>query len=260
LELVDPTRGASLATNTYWELKAAAYHLLGNYDRALREAETGLRRVPDDWIARTDQMIALGALGREKEVEKQLDQAESEGLSIRFRGGMARWAYDELMAHQHEDAARALAPRYLQIVQRAAVDTNYRSRQTLGAALMANGRYADAESSLAHLAVDQPNNVEVVGSLAVAAAQAGHVGVADSLTKVLTNWKRVYDRPAALWSQARLAALAGDRARAVQLLEQAVATGQRWRAGGVYYDFHTTPEFRVLHEYPPFVTLMRLRD
>ena len=260
LELVDPTRGASLATNTYWELKAAAYHLLGNYDRALREAETGLRRVPDDWIARTDQMIALGALGREKEVEKQLDQAESEGLSIRFRGGMARWAYDELMAHQHEDAARALAPRYLQIVQRAAVDTNYRSRQTLGAALMANGRYADAESRLAHLAVDQPNNVEVVGSLAVAAAQAGHVGVADSLTKVLTNWKRVYDRPAALWSQARLAALAGDRARAVQLLEQAVATGQRWRAGGVYYDFHTTPEFRVLHEYPPFVTLMRLRD
>jgi TolB-like protein/tetratricopeptide (TPR) repeat protein len=260
LELVDPTRGASLATNTYWELKAAAYHLLGNYDRALREAETGLRRVPDDWIARTDQMIALGALGREKEVEKQLDQAESEGLSIRFRGGMARWAYDELMAHQHEDAARALAPRYLQIVQRAAVDTNYRSRQTLGAALMANGRYADAESSLAHLAVDQPNNVEVVGSLAVAAAQAGHVGVADSLTKVLTNWKRVYDRPAALWSRARLAALAGDRARAVQLLEQAVATGQRWRAGGVYYDFHTTPEFRVLHEYPPFVTLMRLRD
>jgi TolB-like protein/tetratricopeptide (TPR) repeat protein len=260
LELVDPTRGASLATNTYWELKAAAYHLLGNYDRALREAETGLRRVPDDWIARTDQMIALGALGREKEVEKQLDQAESEGLSIRFRGGMARWAYDELMAHQHEDAARALAPRYLQIVQRAAVDTNYRSRQTLGAALMANGRYADAESSLAHLAVDQPNNVEVVGSLAVAAAQAGHVGVADSLTKVLTNWKRVYDRPAALWSQARLAALAGDRARAVQLLEQAVATGQRWRAGGVYYDFHTTPEFRILHEYPPFVTLMRLRD
>jgi TolB-like protein/tetratricopeptide (TPR) repeat protein len=260
LELVDPTRGASLATNTYWELKAAAYHLLGNYDRALREAETGLRRVPDDWIARTDQMIALGALGREKEVEKQLDQAESEGLSIRFRGGMARWAYDELMAHQHEDAARALAPRYLQIVQRAAVDTNYRSRQTLGAALMANGRYADAESSLAHLAVDQPNNVEVVGSLAVAAAQAGHVGVADSLTKVLTNWKRVYDRPAALWSRARLAALAGDRARAVQLLEQAVATGQRWRAGGVYYDFHTTPEFRILHEYPPFVTLMRLRD
>jgi len=260
LELVDPTRGASLATNTYWELKAAAYHLLGNYDRALREAETGLRRVPDDWIARTDQMIALGALGREKEVEKQLDQAESEGLSIRFRGGMARWAYDEMMAHQHEDAARALAPRYLQIVQRAAVDTNYRSRQTLGAALMANGRYADAESSLAHLAVDQPNNVEVVGSLAVAAAQAGHVGVADSLTKVLTNWKRVYDRPAALWSRARLAALAGDRARAVQLLEQAVATGQRWRAGGVYYDFHTTPEFHILHEYPPFVTLMRLRD
>jgi TolB-like protein/tetratricopeptide (TPR) repeat protein len=260
LELVDPTRGASLATNTYWELKAAAYHLLGDYDRALREAETGLRRVPDDWIARTDQMIALGALGREKEVEKQLDQAESEGLSIRVRGGMAHWAYDELITHGHDDAARALAPRFLQLVQRAAVDTNYRSRQTLGAALMANGRYADAESSLAHLAVDQPNNVEVVGSLAVAAAQAGHAGVADSLTKVLTNWQRVYDRPAALWSRARLAALAGDRARAVQLLEQAVATGQRWRAGGVYYDFHTTPEFRILHEYPPFVTLMRLRD
>ena len=261
LEMVDPSRGASLATNTYWELKASAYHLLADYDRALKEARSGLRRVPDDWIARMDEVIALAALGREQEIEKRLADAESDGINLRFRGGLARMGYEELLAHEHDDGARKLVPLYVRLVQRSAVvDTNYRSRLAFGEALMADGRYAEAESTLTHLIADQPRNVRPVGSLAVAAARAGQAARADSLVKVLSRWERVYDRPAALCSRARVAALAGDRAGAVGLLQQAVAAGQRWRAGGGYHDFHTAPEFRSLHDYPPYQALMRLRD
>jgi hypothetical protein len=69
----------------------------------------------------------------------------------------------------------------------------------------------------------------------------------------MERWLEIHGRdPAASQAQARIAALLGERERAVTLLRRALDQGQR---GNLF--LHLDPDFESLLDYPPYRELIR---
>ena len=259
LARVDPERGASLATNLYWELSSNAYHELGEFDRALAEAQEGLRRVPDDRTAANDEMVALAALGRAEDINDRLLHVTSRWQHPRFAYQLARLAISELYAHLRDEEMALVMPVALRVTEPAARDSSLRAQQMRGEVLYFAQRYTEAQALFSRASERDTTNVSAAGWLGVSAARAGDARLASAVDRRLARWPRKYDLAAASFMRARLAAIAGDRPRAVALLTQALSEGQRFRAGGVLSDFHSAPEFRILRGDLAFEELMQVR-
>lgn len=204
----------------------------------------------------------LAGLDREAEMQQLVSEASSLSGTQRIEPVVFTWyAYCRaLHAGRPEVAARWLAA-----AQRAWEDAprsgpGYDNLLTLALGLFeATGRYDDALQAIETLERKTPGLPGIVGARAVVLTAAGRAEEARPLIKQLETWDERNARGIPYYWRARLAARAGDKARAVELLRLAIGRGLwfgDFRSSALEYG-RIEPEFAILRGYAPFDQLLK---
>ena len=249
---------------------AAAYHLLGRHKDELKAAQRGRREFPRSLVPIDAALRALAALGRDEDVFRRLDQARGMEpdplLSPEFWGGAGPWqpyeAALEFREHGHPEAYRRAIGQALDAARIAGTtDTaGVAAQQGLAMVLYAAERWEEARAVYAGLHRADSNNMEFLGGLGVSEARVGHRAEAEALAGRLATINPPYSWGRSPFWRARIAALLGDRDRAVSLLREAIARGISCAlrlAGPPMEDCHREMDFESLRGYAPFDELLR---
>jgi hypothetical protein len=103
------------------------------------------------------------------------------------------------------------------------------------------------------LAQENPGNADYLGVLGVLDARRGDRAEAQRIDRELAGMTLPYLTGFPMYYRAEIAAVLGDRERAVELLRNAIAHG----AVDSWDHLHSEPAFARLHGYPPFDELLR---
>ena len=260
---VSPMRGVLLAAPWYWNWSSAAHHLLGNRAEERDAATTGFRRFERHETAVASYGRVLAADGDADALVRLLDRLPRAGSAA----GHRRWkiALDwarELDAHGHAAAAQRLRERLAgQLARGSTGDGSARFHATVLGEL---GRHADALAAWTAIAAAEPDSLETLGQLGLAAARAGARARAVAVRETIASrsWPYAHGRDA-MW-QARIAATLGDAEGALGLVETALSRGYpRFfdPAGGAYDEpeLHADPALRPLHRSTAFQRLLAPR-
>jgi tetratricopeptide (TPR) repeat protein len=241
----------------FWELYHDAYHMLGEFDKALDVAERARALYPNSLQVGLIDVPTLAALGRMDELNGRFDVAftRPQQPAVDLTEEMFV-AAEELKAHGHVDEVGRMLSRLeawmatLPASERATPELQCR----LVDALNLEGRHVEALAVAQALAESypDPDDVEILGRLGRTAAAAGDSELARRLDLRLRNLDRPYVfGSAAVW-RARIAAILGDRDQAVSLLREAFAQG---RQNGPW--LHHDNSLGSLRGYAPFDELVR---
>jgi tetratricopeptide (TPR) repeat protein len=268
---LDPERPDVRRYPGYWHVLTEAYHLLGDYRAELAAAQRGRGQHPDRLTTLYNEARALSALGRIEDVGGRLDEASELAEDPGFRAVEVIEAIGgELRTHGHAAAAEAAFARALRWYdgrpagERAA--PTFRARHA--EALYLAGRWEEARRIVEQLVplpsatwhyggylgvmpgtpVDDVNRRGYVGVLA---ARRGDRAAALAADSALSALRRPYLAGRHTYWRARIAALLGDRERAVTLLQDALREGQ------IYSVLHGQADLASLHGFPAFEELVR---
>jgi DNA-binding SARP family transcriptional activator/TolB-like protein len=201
-----------------------ALHCLQEYEEELRAATEARARFPDRPDPIMWQVRALIGLGRIDDALQRVDEALTLPASRSSSpGGRLGEAARELRIHGYPAPAEQVLRRALGWYRANAAEADYRFAVAL--ALEKLGSPDSAVDMLRQLASEQPESLNLQGSLALALVAAGHVGEARLIDQRLAAWTAPYVRGAHLHWRARIAAQLGEEDRAVALLRDAVAQG-----------------------------------
>jgi len=241
---------------------AQAYHILGEYDNALRATRRMLEFAPSDGYARTEEAVSLAAGLHYAELAERVEAAGALPDDPRtwepFTGGdLLTQVARELAAH---GAPADTVKRYAQ----AAVEW-YETPTTAGVAdtihlygharaAYTAGRWAEARDLYERLVRINPVTSEWMAGAGAAAARMGDTTRADSLLKQVLALPADYLFGRRPRFAAMVAAALGRKDQAVQLLTQGLreGVGRRW-------NWHQETDFLILLDYPPFRELIKPR-
>jgi serine/threonine protein kinase len=244
------------SSGLYWRVVSNAYHLLGDHASELEAVRGARERHPANREILWCELRALAALGRLGGLERSLDELEAlpaipSGRSLpRILLELA----DELEAHGHADAARAVLLRVEQRWRAHAPDAELRpdERYEQARTLARLGHDAAAETILVRLATERSGDLRTLAERGVIAARQGRAAEAERIGEQLRRERAQYDFGFTSYARARIAAHSGDRALALALLRQAFAEGF---VGGSA--LHADPGLAPLREEPEFRELLR---
>jgi len=251
---------------------ALSYHALGDYRSELRVARDLVRRDPNRLASINLENHALAALGRTEEVFDRLERAvrlppdplllyslasltPGRALQVNTAGRVCYEVALELWAHGHAEAARSAAGRAVAWYHAQPLPDQDQPeyRYTLARSLELVGRYKEAQAVVERLATEDPGNVDYEGVRGVVAARQGNRAEAQRIDQALARLSRPYLFGVPTYYRAQIAAVLGDRDRAVNLLREAIAQG----AVTGWDHRHSESAFVFLHGYPPFDDVLR---
>lgn len=255
-EAVDVLSAEDLsAAYFHWLTLMRALHVLGDYRRELDEARRGRDAYPARLLMLDAEARALAALGRVAEVGRIVDESlmlPNEDFvtpAMLMSTGSA-----EFRAHGFRQPSIELAERAIEWWQsRPGPETRtWQNRMGLALAYYQAERWGEAESVLREMASENPEDIEVLGYLGSLAARRADRTEALAISASLEGKTVRPQFGGDAYRQARIAALLGDRERAIALLREAVARG--WA-----YDvwFHREMDLESLRGYPPFEEFIR---
>ena len=254
LTQLDPDRPPVPQYPRYWGVLTSAQHLLGDHEAELAGASHGRRQHPDNLNALYNEGRALAALGRIEVVQRRVDEAE--GLPANsgdVPSDVMRDIGAELRAHGHEVAARAAFAQALAWLDNrpAEEQATVRSRQRRAAVLYDLGRWAEARGLLERLTLERPGDVDHRGYLGVLAARRGDRAAALAAERALGALRDPYLHGRHTYWRARIAALLGERERALALLRDSLQQGRE------YLQVHGEADFAGLRDMPSFRELVQ---
>ena len=238
LQSVDPDRSAMRGWSSYWTQLTHAHHLLGQHDLERAAALELRRRYPARRVALSLEVRALAAQGRTAAIDSALDAAAALSPDEYWsQGGAMLITGEELAAHGHEAAARRYFERAITwLANQLARNPDHEDhRYWMGNALYDLGRWAEAEPYYSSLVRDSPVHLEYRGRSALVAARLGQRDPERRLGQPTP-----YDRSGPTVFRARIAAIRGDTAGAVALLNEALRHGIEgfaWLHGVAVTDF-----------------------
>jgi tetratricopeptide (TPR) repeat protein len=246
----------------WWIVSADALHMSGQYEKELAVAREARAAHPDhEGHFLSAEAGALAALGRLDELEEVLDEISSLPFASLDTGPphWMRFAATELRAHGHEEAVSAVLDRIDAIVQspllreRAGDPPSRNYRYQLGVTHYYAERYSEALPFFESLL--RPDRWQYMGWIGATYARLGEREKALEYSDQLGALEGMNLRGAHHIWQARIAAVLGERERAVNLLEQALSSGANY----LWNQFHRQHviDLWLLHDYPPFQELMR---
>jgi DNA-binding SARP family transcriptional activator/Tfp pilus assembly protein PilF/TolB-like protein len=254
-EKIDPTKGKMKEWLGYWGVLTEARHMLGDHHRELRDARRGREQHPDQLAAFSFEARALAALGH-------VDEARVLFEELLLLPADPDWGHAYpvvlaalcLRAHGDPDAAQWAFQLAVDRLWAHSPDTDERSNHqyNLGQTLYWSGRWEEAREVFLQLVTDSPDNVDYVGHLGVVHARLGNTIEASRISDELAALDRPYLWGSNIRWQARIAALCGDRERAVELLRRAFNEGLEY---GIW--LHRDIDFEPLRDSPPFQELVR---
>jgi serine/threonine-protein kinase len=220
----------------WYQLEAAALHVLGDHPNELDVALERLRRFPVEAQSLDLEIAARAAMGQQDEVMSLLDQAA--GKPTGWDGGPGL-AYVEFLAHGHEDMARTILPKVLSIYEGFAMrpGANRADSVAFATALFAAQNYRRSRELWQRLASAQDTSGEARRNLAYLAAREGDRG---ATTREIDQWE-LHPPPLSpglvSYRRAQIAADLGDTPAAVALLRQAFAEGYQF-SPSIHRDIH----------------------
>jgi tetratricopeptide (TPR) repeat protein len=203
---------------------------------------------------------ALVALGRVADATRPIDRSLSLAATAgppQTPGTVMENTVRELSVHGYRDESLTLAARAVEWYRRRPADaaTGGAHRAGLARVLYLAERWEEAAALFSALAADNPGNVEYVGYLGCIAARTNASGRAQGISAELERVRGHNSSVLATHARARIAALLGDRQRAVDLLRDALTQGLPYGVA-----LHNDPDFEPLRDYEPFVALIRPSD
>jgi serine/threonine-protein kinase len=248
----------------YWGNRAIAYHLLGEHQRELALAQEARRVLPGNMEVLGWEVHALVGLGRLADVNALVDEAARVPLEVpQVQSGLLSFLKDvgrDLRAHGYPEPARAVFERGIRWIKaRPAAEQRDRGLQAdLSGLLYDAERWDEARAVLDRLAAETPDEMDVQAALGAVAARRGDLKEVARIDRWLARRTGRYLNGEHTFNRARLAAILGDRDRAVELYRLALEQGYALGQGG--YFGHADPDFESLLDYPPFQELTRPED
>lgn len=227
---------------------AGAYHFLGNYKRQERVLRKAAEIVPDRTRMLDSWARMYAATGKLDDVSRVLQEVRaSHNPPAVSAGGVMQGVAAELDHHGYPAKAREVRESLVSWLRRRPVS------EVTGAALSARagalarmGQCAEANTIADSLYAAQ-RSVASVANRGIVAAHCGRQMVADSMSRTLDGMEEPYSRGNHLLQQARIAAIQGKKAQAVDLLVDAFAQGVP--LGNAH---HTIAEFSTLRGFAPY--------
>ena len=205
---------------------------------------------------------ALAALGREADQLNLVTEAGLQSPANRIDPIMLQWqGYSLALHHGRPDEAKrwmAAALKSWDDLPGAQRESDHYMTLSLWLFLEA-GRLPEALKVAENLTTRYPDLANTIGSRAIVFTALGRADEAAPLIRRLEQWDMRNARGLPAYWRARLAVRAGDKARAVELLRQAVAGGL-WFGGFDSPTFsygRSEPEFAVLRGYAPYEQLLK---
>ncbi len=223
LRRLDPDRAGLKGWAPYWYSLSHGLHLLGRGDDEAAATRELRRRHPDSRAGWVHQVRVFAAAGQVRAVDSLLTEAGALPPDTYWsQGAMMVTAGEELEAHGHQGAGRYLRRGVDWLANQLARDPSHRAhRFWMGTAQYDLGAFEDAEPYFESLAADYPDELLFRGSLALIAARRGDTAAARQRLGLAPR----YGRGEYLSYQARLAAIGGDRERALGLWSEALGAG-----------------------------------
>jgi len=241
----------------YWDVLTLLEHLEGDHRAELADAMHGRRQYPDRLATLSDEARALAALGRRTDVLRRLDEViDLPWDPLATPGDVMREIGTELRAHGDGAAADSAFTRALRwyadrpLGEQATVGGRAKVAMTLYVA----GHWDDARRLFERLARDEPRAIEYRGYLGVLAARSGHRTEALAVERSLGELRGPSPLGRHTYWRARIAALVGERERAVTLLRESLQQGKE------YFPVHLEADFETLRALPSFQELMRVKE
>ena len=257
LQRVDPDRGLNLAGPFYWMYETEAAAQLGNWSHSLEMARAGMRRFPESGGMYFLAGRALARLGRVPEMERLVTTAPSHDDLLVGQSRMALHLWGELRASGYVDASERLIHRYADLLDVKRADTTARSRYVRGCILWRAGRAAEARELLTALVTSDTgeDRMHDLAQLGMIEAKLGDRIAAQRIEDELSRATMPYERGTPKLLQAQIAAMLGERERAVLLLRQGIGLGMGLsRLGGALFG---NENLESLDGYPPFEQLIK---
>ena len=258
---VDPTRGWMRDWFDYWYARCNAQHMLGDYESELADARLGRRQYPRNFAVISAEVRPLATLGRANEVDALLDAASAMPAHDTWEvASPYAVAASEAAAHQHPAIALFAKQRVVKWYRSLPRERFEREPTQFGPAWMLYLAQAWPELAehVEYLEKSAPQHARTIIYRGVVAAHGGNRAramIADSLIQALGKrqppGKPWLPSDAALYYRSEIAALLGDRDRAVALLQDAFADGLRYT---VY--LHASPAWASLRSDPRFIRIM----
>jgi len=236
-----------------WRIRhlAGAHHMLGNYKKQLKVVREGQNYFPDTLRLKVDEVRALAALGRVKELRNVLKETLAVETST---GAYPFWvmseAYEELRVRGFREEAREIAHRALDWYKQHRDEADY--RYNLARTLYLAERWQESRALFKELSKEEPDNINYKGYLGTLAVRMGDKEKAIQISEELKDIDRPYLFGSHTYWRACIAAHLGDKQKAVKLFKEAFNQGQNY---GVY--LHNDMELEPLRDYPPFQELIK---
>jgi hypothetical protein len=236
----------------YWELLGAAHHLGGDFRAEFDAGAESRKRYPDRLSALIPAVRALTALGRDRELERLIREADRMGPDPygTTLGGLLRQAGEEALAHGRPVMSTALFLRSQRWYVRRIQGPDASRADTLAAAELAYdlGQLGQA-AGLLGAGREAPEEIGLAGRIA---ARLGRSDEARALAARLEADHRPYQIGRPSLAAARIGGALRDTVMTLRALANAFMAGRE-------YDLwiHRTPEFAWLRPNREFQLLVR---
>jgi DNA-binding SARP family transcriptional activator/tetratricopeptide (TPR) repeat protein/TolB-like protein len=239
---------------------ARAQHLLGEFQTELETAQQAHHDHPDRLAPWEGEVRALVALGSMTEADSLVasrvilpapyPNLPPASAVWSTSGSVLTYLALEARAHGRSEAYREWIERAIEWHRQRIAEGADIDPMGLVRALYYGGRWREAEDYLETLSANDPGNVEYVGLRAVLAARLGELDQEARLDRELALLDTWLLSGANLWWRARIAALLGEKRRAVELLHQAYRNGWPYNIWNhVELDFDTLADYRPFQEF-----------
>ncbi len=251
-EAIAALNSASILSEWYyhWLTLMEAYHVHGDYESELMEAQRGREVYPERLRMLDAEVRALAVLGRIGELKQRLEESlllppDNGLLAVQVMLNAA----EELRAHGFAAASFEVADRAIHWhgSRPANEAASWGHRFSLARAYYVRERWDDALTHFEELALETPRSNDAQGFLGALAARRGDRDTALRVEENLSELKEPGSFGRNTYLAARIASALGDRERAVVLLREAYAEGYAFTVF-----LHRDMDLEPLSDYPPY--------
>jgi tetratricopeptide (TPR) repeat protein len=253
LKTLDPAGGWVKDWVDYWNRLTWAYHVLGNHKQELKEARRGRQQYPDNHVTLWTEARALIALGKLGDVNKRVEECFNLPPQGTWNPSLFMIYTGELLRLQgFIEESKSMFERAIQWLnnqpQEEAKTRTHRHR--LLRALYGAELWDEAQDVCRDLHVEYPEDILYLGRLGTLAARKGNNEEAIRYSGQLAQLDQPYLFGNNIYWQARIAAVLGEKEKAITLIKEALAQGR------TYSNLYIM-DFESLKDYSPFVELKK---
>jgi tetratricopeptide (TPR) repeat protein len=238
----------------YWGVLTWAYHMIGQHEQGLKEAQREQKMNPESWGSLSHELEALSAMGKIDEINQVIEESYEFPPSQSWNpGDLMRLAGMGLRAYGYlEDSSQILHRALLWYeAQPQDVKKTRSHRYDVARILYHLEKWWEAQEIFKDLYDENPDYLPNFGYLGTIAARMGNEEEALRISEELKNIDRPYLHGENTYWRSRIAALLGEKEQAIELIRDSLLQGQTYNI--LYWNM----DYECLEDYPPYIEIKK---